>query len=63
MTERWNPESYTAQFEHILALCNESWMYPFKYISKPPGKVLEVGCGCGKMECAICITWVSGHLH
>ena len=48
MTKRWNPESYTAQFEHILTLCNESWMYPFKYISKPPGKVLEVGCGCGK---------------
>ena len=48
MTKRWNSESYTAQFEHILALCNESWMYPFKYISKPPGKVLEVGCGCGK---------------
>jgi len=49
MTERWIPETYKAEFGHILALCTEpNWMYPLKFVSRPPGKVLEVGCGCGK---------------
>lgn len=47
--ERWNPETYKAEFGHILSLCNEpGWMHPLKYVQRPPGKVLEVGCGCGK---------------
>ncbi len=47
--ERWNPETYKAEFGHILALYNSpGWMYLFKYVQHPPGKVLEIGCGCGK---------------
>lgn len=49
MVERWVPESYQAELGHILVLCQENgWMYPLKYIKRPPGKVLEVGCGSGK---------------